>query len=350
MDEASVDDNTSASGSVDQGGPPAPQVRSAAVSHLNVHPFFSRDAVPRAHTNAAAGRSARAPAAADASSSSARFGPLAELAESLRVVPTLDPTSMPATATANLASAADSFDDDDDDDDDDDEAVDDNWGDNLPDKRKRKVAEDEGADALEDVAFGAPPGRRWRRNACHQIDASSVSSVSESTRQRAAQRRMFPVEGLSCVLCQLAHRIAPLQQFLERNVTELDEEALFKLSVVVWNDSIVKPLQAEHVPMPSLNADAIRRHFVVCTSGFLRDKLTRNERLRSLRMFRLVAEKQLVSTRMGDDGEMVSSIDTQRAKLYFESLDREAKLSDEDRRARAAATSATGVSATGPRK
>jgi hypothetical protein len=167
------------------------------------------------------------------------------------------------------------------------------------------------------AAFGLGGSRRRRDESTS--DAGSQSQTS-STRRQDLERRVFPVPGLRCVLCSLAHRIAPVEQFIDENATRLETTALFRFAVVVYNDRIKAPLEAEGATVPELTFEAVSNHFRFHCAH---PKLQRAEKVKTLTMVREKISERLV--RYEEDGTGTGEVDKSSFDLWLKAAAMESR-------------------------
>ena len=172
--------------------------------------------------------------------------------------------------------------------------------------------EDDRASAMgsePDLAGAAFGGNR--KAACVPCGASEVSDDAlsvTSTEKRAAHARAFPVDGVHCVGCALPAKGTPVVDFIQKNMANMSELALFKMAGLVYLNKVAEPAEEEGVTVPPWHWKDIRDHF---TLHAVDPKFQRFENIRTLGAMRKTIELQLLR-RDADSGEM--SLDKQNAE------------------------------------
>ena len=172
--------------------------------------------------------------------------------------------------------------------------------------------DDGGASAMgsePDLAGAAFGGNR--RAACVPCGGSEVSDDAlsvTSTEKRKAHARAFPVEGVHCVGCALPAKVAPVVEFIQKNMANMSELALFKMAALVYKTKVADPAEEEGVEVPPWHWKDIRDHF---TLHAVDPKFQRFENIRTLGAMRKTLELQLLR-RDAESGEM--SLDKQNAE------------------------------------
>ena len=190
----------------------------------------------------------------------------------------------------------DEGDDDDDDDDDEDDAddADDAGG------RRSKLAGLMGA-----AAFGGG-GRRGR---CGASEDGSMLSEASSKRRRDAYKEAFPVRGLSCVGCALANRIGSVNRFVRENISQMTEDALWKMAALCYKRDVAEPSEREGNPVPQWGWKDVRVHYELHASG---NFVARHKMVRQLQNMRSQQEERLVRCENGE-----KELDRQGADLML---------------------------------
>lgn len=170
---------------------------------------------------------------------------------------------------------------------------------------------------------GAAFGFGTTRRRSNEADSESGSqSQTSSTRRHDLERRVFPVPGLRCVLCSLAHRIAPVETFVDENATRLETSALFKFAQVVYREKIKAPLEAEGASVPDVSYEMMVNHFRLHCAH---PRLQRAEKVKTLTAVREKIAERLV--RYEEDGSGTGEVDKASFELWlkaaaFESRER----------------------------
>jgi len=118
--------------------------------------------------------------------------------------------------------------------------------------------DDGGASAMgsePDLAGAAFGGNR--RAACVPCGGSEVSDDAlsvTSTEKRKAHARAFPVEGVHCVGCALPAKVAPVVEFIQKNMANMSELALFKMAAMIYLNKVAEPAEEEGVTVPVSSA------------------------------------------------------------------------------------------------
>jgi len=182
----------------------------------------------------------------------------------------------------------------DDDEDDSDENSDDDAD------RRRKLAGMMGA-----AAFGGT-GHYARGGAS---DAGSMPSENSSARRRDAFKDAFPVRGVTCVGCALANRIGPVNRFVRDNISQMTEDALWKMAALCYKREVAEPTEREGAPTPPWSWKEVRVHYELHASG---NFVARHKMIRQLQVMRQQQEQRLVRV---DNGE--KELDRQGADLML---------------------------------
>ena len=184
----------------------------------------------------------------------------------------------------------DGDDDESDDDDDDDDG-----------ERRSKLAGLMGA-----AAFG---GGGQRRGRYAESEDGSMPSAASSARRREAYKDAFPVRGVTCVGCALANRIGPVNRFVRDNISQMTEDALWKMAALTYKREVAEPTEREGAPVPQWGWKEVRVHYELHATG---NFVARHKMVRSLQCMRQQQEERLVRV---DNGE--KELDRQGADLML---------------------------------
>ena len=144
-----------------------------------------------------------------------------------------------------------------------------------------------------------------------ESDAGSRSQTS-SVRRRELQERIFPVPGLRCVLCSLAHRIQPVEAFIDENATRLETSALFRFAALVFKEKVKDPLEAEGASVPEVTYEVVANHFNMHCAH---PKLQRCVKVKHLAAMREKISDRLV--RYEEDGTGAGELDKNSVDLWL---------------------------------
>lgn len=184
-------------------------------------------------------------------------------------------------------------------------------------RQRKRLREDD----FDGAAMGA--GSRRRTGGKQPSESGSVSgrSMSESAQQRETAKRVFPVAGLRCLCCSLAHRLGAVDTFVDDNCTKLEETALFKFAALVFTEKIAAPIEAEGVPVPKPTWEQMRCHYL---HHVAHPKLQRAGVVKQLSMMRAKVSERLVRY---DDTDPTGrgEIDKNSADLLLKVLAQESK-------------------------
>ena len=149
---------------------------------------------------------------------------------------------------------------------------------------------------IANAAFGGK--RKAAPHACGSEVSDDALSVA-SADKRAAHSRAFPVSGVHCVGCALPAKIAPVNEFIQKNMASMSELALFKMAAMVYINKVAEPAEEEGVSVPPWHWKDIRAHF---TLHAVDPRMQRFENVRTLASMRKTLELQLLR-RDADSGE-----------------------------------------------
>ena len=173
----------------------------------------------------------------------------------------------------------------------------------------------DGADssASVDMAGAAFGGAANKKRACRPC-ASEVSDDGASVTSsvvRARHERAFPVTGVTCVGCALPAKIAPVADFIAKNMSQMSELALYKMAGLVYKTKVAEPAEEEGVDVPPWDWKEIRAHFQLHSVD---SRMQRYENIRTLSAMRKTLEMQLLR-RDADTGEQ--SLDKNNAEAIM---------------------------------
>ena len=100
-----------------------------------------------------------------------------------------------------------------------------------------------------DIANAAFGGKRKVGHACGSEVSDDALSVASADR-RAAHSRAFPVSGVTCVGCALPAKVAPVNEFIQKNMANMSELALFKMAAMIYLNKVAEPAEEEGVSVP----------------------------------------------------------------------------------------------------
>lgn len=133
----------------------------------------------------------------------------------------------------------------------------------------------------------------------HYADSENESMLSEqsSARRREATRDAFPVRGVNCVGCALANRIGPVNKFVRDNISQMTDDALWKMAALAYKRDVAEPAEREGGFVPRWGWKDVRTHYELHASG---NFVARHKMIRSLQCMRQQQEQRLVRV---DNGE-----------------------------------------------
>lgn len=190
---------------------------------------------------------------------------------------------------------------------DDDEESSDDDGDDEDGGRRRKLA-----GLMGQAAFGGSGAHHYGAS-----DAASEQSVTSSKRRKDAMKDAFPVRGLSCVGCALSNRIGPVNRFVKEYISQMTEDALFKMAALCYRREVAEPAEREGAPVPPWSWKDVRSHYELHSTG---NWVARHKMIRQLQCMRSQAEQRLVRV---DNGE--KELDRVNADLLLKIIAAESK-------------------------
>ena len=140
------------------------------------------------------------------------------------------------------------YDDDDDDHDGDREGEECNDDDDDDDGRSAASLDIAGA------AFGGAASKKRACAPCGSVAESDDGASVTSSVVRARHARAFPVSGVTCVGCALPAKIAPVTDFIAKNMSTMAELALYKMAALVYKTKVAEPAEEEGVDVPNWGA------------------------------------------------------------------------------------------------
>jgi hypothetical protein len=166
---------------------------------------------------------------------------------------------------------------------------------------QRRKPQNNAADHFASAAFGTG------RASVQEDDEESLASGTSSKRKRSAYAQAFPVAGVRCVGCALATKIAPVEDFVQKNIGRQSEQALWKYAQYTWQKQVVEPARREGVEVPGWGWRDIAAHFRCHTTLAA---VGRTAMVQTLSAMRYQIEGSLVRN---EDG--VRSLDKSNAEL-----------------------------------
>lgn len=140
-------------------------------------------------------------------------------------------------------------------------------------------------------------------------DNESKASGTSSSRVKQAIREIFPIKGVTCVGCALAHRIGPVERFVNQNVNRLAETALWKMAALCWKRDVVEPAKREGVDVVDWAWRDVANHFRLHTTDSI---IGRTAMIQSLVAMRCQVEGSLVRVENGE-----RTLDKASAELFL---------------------------------
>lgn len=173
--------------------------------------------------------------------------------------------------------------------------------------RRRKLA-----GLMGQAAFGGGGAHHYGAS-----DAASEQSVTSSKRRKDAMKDAFPVRGLSCVGCALSNRIGPVNRFVKDYISQMTEDALFKMAALCYRREVAEPAEREGAPVPPWSWKDVRSHYELHNTG---NWVARHKMIRQLQCMRSQAEQRLVRV---DNGE--KELDRVNADMLLKIIAAESK-------------------------
>ena len=160
-------------------------------------------------------------------------------------------------------------------------------------KSYKRAKFDDSAKVMAAVAFGGQDTNLFGE------DSDSVSVVSRSSfeKRKESHKKAFPVKGVTCVVCALANRIAPVERFINTNVGRMSETALWKMASLTWKLEVVDPAKQEGVHVMDWSWRDVANHFRLHTTNAI---VGRTHMIQSLTAMRCQVEQRLVRVENGE--------------------------------------------------
>ena len=120
-----------------------------------------------------------------------------------------------------------------------------------PAKRKQKKQQPSAASGdaamIANAAFGA--GGVY---AGSDDESQSGVSTASSKKRREAHKAAFPIKGVHCVGCALAHKIVPVEKFVIDNMERMSDDALWKFAALEYQIKVVEKGKREGALCPEV--------------------------------------------------------------------------------------------------
>lgn len=148
-------------------------------------------------------------------------------------------------------------------------------------------------------------------------DDESESNFSASSAKRKAHKAAFPIKGVSCVGCALAHKIVPVEKFVIDNMTRMADDALWKFAGLEYQLKVVDKAKREGTLCPEWGWKDIRTHFLLHSKD---PRIARANTVAQLQTMRFAVESRLIRN---EDG--VRELDTKSADLMLKIIKAESQ-------------------------
>lgn len=162
-----------------------------------------------------------------------------------------------------------------------------------PPARKKRADYRPGAAAAAAAFGGGGAGSVQGSTALSLVSDTDDSASIASSQVRAAQKRSFPVSGVTCVGCVLPLRVTPVDDFVCGSADKMTEMALYKMAALVYKTKVADPADREEVPVPEWHWKDIRSHY---TLHRMDPRMQRFENMRLLAGMRKTLELQMLKT------------------------------------------------------
>ena len=166
--------------------------------------------------------------------------------------------------------------------------------------RRKKRAPGRRSDDVDVAARAAALGSSGALFGDDESDSESIQSRTSSKRKRDNAKQAFPLRGVNCVGCSLAHKTGPVEKFISDNIGKMSETALWKMSALVWKRDVMEPARREGVHVVDWPWKSIATHFKVHTTNPV---VGRTAMINSLTAMRMQAESKLLRVE-GDEREL----------------------------------------------
>lgn len=140
-------------------------------------------------------------------------------------------------------------------------------------------------------------------------DDESESNFSASSAKRKAHKAAFPIKGVSCVGCALAHKIVPVEKFVIDNMARMADDALWKFAGLEYQLKVVDKAKREGTLCPEWRWPDIRTHFLLHSKD---PRIARTNTVAQLQTMRFAVESRLIRN---EDG--VRELDTKSADMML---------------------------------
>ena len=181
-------------------------------------------------------------------------------------------------------------------------------------------------DSVDDWDFSRKKKRRRER---HHTKKKHKRGRSK---EYVAQKELFRVKGISCVACALGPKFQPVMDWIDRNVTKMSSNDLFRMATYKYKELIIHPSIRENQPIPSAALNfkwkALRAHVL---SHSCDSRVPDANAMRMIQIMRHTIERNGLQKEVSvadEEGDMCTSlvVDKGYADLYMRLLDREQKL------------------------
>lgn len=182
-------------------------------------------------------------------------------------------------------------------------------------KRSRREATEDPVDA---AVFGGGPGPG--SVASESEDGSNAfDPAARGDRRMQAQRRAFPIRGVTCLGCSMDRSMVErVDEHIRQNQNRLEQVALFKSAALFWHQTVVQPAQDEGVPMPDWPWKSVRSHYLLHA---LDPNMQRGDSIRQLGCMRKTLEMSLLR----EDEEGNRGLDPKNAELMIKLISLQSK-------------------------
>ena len=125
---------------------------------------------------------------------------------------------------------------------------------------------------------------------------SGISTVSSKAR-REAHKAAFPIKGVHCVGCALAHKIVPVEKFVIDNMHRMSEDALWKFAALEYVMKVAEKAKKEGTLCPEWRWPDIRTHFLLHSKD---PRIARTNTVSQLQTMRFAVESRLIRNENGE--------------------------------------------------